>query len=324
MPNKTHEDSNIIANVKVREPIPSYVEFEVSGGLGNQILCLAAALCFSEQTSASCRLNLGRYFDPIGLRREHPGHTSRGFELNNFDLTSANVSLSTAKCTLNYVRRIHFAKSLRTALQKKLKIVFRTYFISDGNLENIPKSLRSSLLIWGNFLRFSNVERAKKLGLEKLTLIQKSPQYSEFEHKREDNAIIVHIRLGDYVETYPELLLGVDYYLAACRKLTQFGALRSVYVFSDDTSLARDFFNRSEFSEFEIKYPEFEQDFSPSEVFTYIRESKFIVGSCSTFSGIAVILGSEKSVAILPRKIIDLFGAIDTSRRQIYLLESSN
>jgi len=310
--------------VKFREPKTGYVEFEVSGGLGNQILCLAAALCYSEKTTAVCRLNLGRYFDSNGLRREHPGHSFRGFELDNFDLTSASVPFSTTKSTLSYVRRIHFAKSLRTAVQKKLGIFLRTYFISDANLENIPKSLRSSLLVWGNFLRFSNVEQAKKLGLEKLTLIQKSPQYSEFEHKREVDAIIVHIRLGDYISSHPKLLLGVDYYLAAFRKLTKFGALRNVYVFSDDSSLARDFFNRPEFSEFEIKYPEMNQDFSPSEVFTYIRESKFIVGSCSTFSGIAVILGSENSVAILPRKIADLFGPIEASRRNIYLLESSN
>ena len=324
MHNRTHQDWNILANVKIRGLKPGYVEFEVSGGLGNQILCLAAALCYSEKAKASCRLNLGRYFDPIGLRREHPGHSYRGFELNNFELTSASVSLSTTKSTLRYVRRIHFAKRLRTGVQKKLGRFLRTYFISDGNLENIPNSLRTSLLVWGNFLRFSNVERAKELGLEKLTLLQKSPQYSEFENMREPNAIVVHIRLGDYIETYPELLLGVDYYLAACRKLTKLGALRKVYVFSDDSSLARDFFNQPEFLEFEINYPEIEQDFSPSEVFTYIRESKFIVGSCSTFSGIAVILGSENSVAILPRKILDLFGTIEVLRKDIYLLESSN
>lgn len=310
--------------MKIRRPKPGYVEFEVSGGLGNQILCLAAALCYSKETKVCCQLNLGRYFDTKGLRREHPGHSHREFDLSNFELTSASGLLSFSKSNLRYVGRIHPAKSLRTDIQKILGRFLRTYFLTDGNLTRIPKSKRRSFLVWGNFLRFSNVERAKELGLEELKLKNKSPQFSKFELMREPNAIVVHIRLGDYLKTYPELILGVDYYLSAFTKLTQFGALHKVFVFSDDSLLAREFFNRLEFLEFEMYFPEADHHFSPSEVFTYIRESKFIVGSCSTFSGVAVILGSDNAVAILPRKISDLFGVIEVSSRDILLLESSN
>jgi len=309
--------------VRSRASKSARVEFEVSGGLGNQILCLAAALCYSNAQKNYIQLNLGRYFDKIGLSREHPGHSNREYELSNFELTNEKDFLATEKNNLCYVRRIHPAKKLRIVIQKIFGKILRTYFISDGNLANIPNSVRRSLLVWGNFLRLNNVERAKKLGLEKLTLKHKSARYSAFELMREPNVIVLHIRLGDYLKTYPELILGVDYYLSACKKLTNMGALPKVQVFSDDSLLARDFFNLTEFSEFEFDYPEIDQQFSSSEVFTYIRESKFIVGSCSTFSGVAVILGSNITMAILPRKICELFGSIEKSRGDIFLLESS-
>ena len=108
------------------------VEFEVSGGLGNQILCLAAALCYSNAQKNYSQLNLGRYFDPIGLSREHPGHSNREYELSNFELTSDRDFLATEKIT--YVMLEEFIQ------QKGYELLYKRYL--EKYLSTLPVDLK--------------------------------------------------------------------------------------------------------------------------------------------------------------------------------------
>ncbi len=269
------------------------------GGLGNQLFQLAAGISvshsrkhnlFIDETYGIYRRNLDsqadfRSFDNANLLANSLFHKkyriiSRMFGL----LTRLSLSNKNRKSTEFFTSALrHFLSIFLTFREFKL---IRIWSASNIGFEEVPKSKTSQFLV-GYFqtYRFASeshvYERLKALKIESKS-IDKIALEAEWE-----KPLIVHVRLGDYLQETTFGILGPDYYRRALDSIFDPNRYMKIWVFSDDIDEARKLIP-NKYSEFVRWFPQTNE--SSAETLEKMRLGRAYIIANSTFSWWAAFL----------------------------------
>jgi hypothetical protein len=228
------------------------VYVSLTGGLGNQLFQLARALAEKEATSVKILQSLGQ------PRRDNYGN----LEIQGFDLPTHVEILSPVQTKPNlliqkmagYVLRMgisprSYEKGLvRAAIlyfsqfSLQLQLRLRVWLeIGDGvGYSPTTRSGPNTLLIG----YFQSCVWAQKPDvykmLQNLHPREESSGYSLIQKKSEsERPIVVHVRLGDYLNEKDFGILSARYYEESIRELWESGEFGSIWAFSDEPEKAR-------------------------------------------------------------------------------------
>jgi hypothetical protein len=226
----------------------------LTGGLGNQLFQLAAALSFSENDGIEVFEKLGK-----------PRLNSRG-EPEMFSLTVGQVAAVTRRSEDNLLLRKSSGYILRSKIWprsfEELVLIralsdfaaaliqtfnFRALFypvsISDVGYKQIRmrKNLRK---IFNPFLigyfQSSVWPESVKNRLKTLSLVQEGAEFRALKQEADlERPIIIHIRRGDYKTESTFGLPGENYYRDAMEVINKSYPANSIWVFSDEETEAR-------------------------------------------------------------------------------------
>ncbi len=210
----------------------------LTGGLGNQLFQYVFARQVALMRSAPLKLNLSAFCD------DH----LRSFKLEYFNI---DVPIATPQEVDNLID-IYYSKSLVARFWKFVENLKskhkRTYYIEDDYYKFEPcwKELSKNVLIEGFWQHYGYFEHVPPIILDELTLrkeytLNQPAVISEIE--KNDAAVSIHIRRGDYVNDIHNLnffgVLPHEYYREAIEYINGHIKEPTYYVFSDDLDWAR-------------------------------------------------------------------------------------
>ena len=284
------------------------IMISLTGGLGNQLFQLAAAINQSPKEKILAEWGIGK---PRLNSRSYPEITS--FEISDrVILTERRFgSVFISKCN-GYILRMGISprsyekfKIISFLITKVVAIINFSYFkeyryiythhgIGYDEIVLPP----SKILLIGYFQSFRWVSDYRVLSFMKsLRIRNPSAQLIEYISLAENEApLVVHIRLGDYKSETSFGILDASYYEASIRTQMQQNAFNRIWVFSDEIELAKKFIP----SEFQSKVrwiPEINN--SASETLELMRHGcGYVIGN-STFSWWGAYLSYKESSPII-------------------------
>lgn len=278
------------------------------GGLGNQLFQIAAALAHSKSGKLNVVLPLSN--------------------------TRSNESGSADVSDFNFPFEVHFqngakvSKQFNRVLNLSLRIGISKNRITESFLVQFPTKVLASILLSTYFRRFKWIttghdvgytklkeDKGKKffmgyfqscrylldneIAAEKFSEIKLSTYSDELRlwisKIQFSKPIVVHIRLGDYLQESDFGVIGSDYYKRALEICEAKGLGKEVWVFSDDIKMARE-----KYSDVFANHPFWFEDnkLSSAETLELMRHGNSYVIANSTFSWWAAYLSynSEKCV----------------------------
>ena len=277
-----------------------------TGGLGNQLFQIAAALSINPQTEVvvessigTPRLNKNGLPDSSDFNFNHQVKFTQFHKSSYFLRKTFNLGIKVSLRSI--LRREFFDYILMALIQFVLCIYFRgfykVHYCQGVGYTPIAKSRRASIYI-GYFqsfryitnssqnFDFSTVIKLRSPGKQLLELIELS---------KTEKPVIVHIRLGDYKN---ELNFGIPttkYFVDAINRIRSAGHAGKIWLFSDEISeaktLLQPFFN-------DIRSIDNVDDSSASTL-EAMRLGHAYVISNSTFS----FWGAKLSYAVTPMVI---------------------
>jgi hypothetical protein len=225
----------------------SSVKVFLTGGLGNQLFQLAAALSVSRQNDVTLydvmarpRLNSDGRPELESLILPDRVHIKR---IGNFNPFISKVIGFNLRSGFNPRKLEETAKVLLNAASSLvISIYFKklTQVIKSNSLgydPSISKISKYSLLI-GYFQTFRYIEQ---IGVENFVKFPKSQNFKFDEYvklSKIDNPLIVHIRLGDYKNESDLGVLSAKYYSLAIRATWDESKFNKIWLFSDEPTLA--------------------------------------------------------------------------------------
>lgn len=276
--------------------------FSLTGGLGNQLFQLAAALSHSAG-GVGLEWGVGR---PRLNRSGMP-------ELLSFKLPNDVVVVEPGSFkkllskSSGYLLRMGFAPRayekiplFRILAQFLGSIISAAYFkdfrktisVDDLGYSVIPTSEGNTFILgyFQSYVWASKNETCRKL--RELTLVNgDGPEVQKFRCLAQiERPLIIHVRLGDYKLEERFGLLSPEYFLQTAQKAIKDGIYSSIWVFSDEPELARKYF--SEFENIKVRFIG-EVDGSTSSTFEVMRLGFGYVISNSTFSWWAAFLSQN-------------------------------
>jgi len=231
--------------------VKSRLTISLTGGLGNQLFQLAAGLALrgSKQlvvTPVFGNPRLNAHMEPELLSFQIP---------KNIKLTSANSAPYFLKKVSGYLLRIgvnprKFEKIyfFRKLIKLFGSFLFTFYFksptfvkFSTGTGYYSFHSIRGNSLLFGYFQSYKWVatDEVKKQMME---LVPKgnSPEVNNYELLAEsEKPLVVHVRLGDYLNEKGFGNLPSSYYNEAITKALRMASFGSLWLFSDDVNEAK-------------------------------------------------------------------------------------
>jgi hypothetical protein len=283
----------------------------LTGGLGNQLFQYACGLAVAGDNDLYLCSAFGK-----------PRKSSNGqIELLSFNL-SHNTKLLKDKQALwltrkfaGYILRIgivpkKFEKNpIYIFLIKMLaKIVFTSYFRKKVSIfnnlgigySNIKKPKKRTLL-FGYFQTFKWVNKPElKKSLMAMNL---KISYPALEHYKNlsylEKPLIVHVRLGDYMSEKNFGIPSKAYYELAIKTILNFGKCKTIWLFSDDLDVAKDYMPNN--LNIPVRY--FNQiENSTAATFETMRLGCGYVIANSTFSWWAAYLNNNLSTEVVSPK----------------------
>lgn len=274
------------------------INWILTSGLGNQLYGYFAGQYFAE------KLNLEIRYIHNPLNKKHKQHNSniRSFSLND------PVKRSKSHILLPEIARIIFlGLKRRSNLVSKIE----NFFVKKYNersfepvleIEEIKSEFqrvsRNNLYIEGYFQDFAYyVKLDRKNGLE---IRKPSKWYLEL---KEDiqivQPIIVHLRLGDYIDQ-PDIwgILDSEYYETSLKRIRLTFPKNEIWIFSDNFVAAKKIL--SGLTEQELKFIESSRDQDPAEVLKIMASGIAHVVSNSTFSLWAAMISKESKIVVVP------------------------
>lgn len=277
----------------------------LAGGLGNQLFQYSAGLFFHANSKIE-------YIDCLG----HPRKNSNGLpEILSFKLP-ISIDKSIFNCTGRFLQKL-VNVALRLSLSEKkinqtlLKLVIpiSSFFVTFAFKRNVrvktsfgvgfSKDLKvdpGDLLI-GYFQSFKWISQKNIFNcMMSLEPQEPSDEFLSFvDYAKKVKPVILHIRLGDYVNENEIGVLERQYYLRALEKLKRKESRREVWIFSDDSQSAKRYFESDEF--FEFKYI---SDFKNSTAYTFqvMRFGSAYVIANSTFSWWSAYLRYDQNAPV--------------------------
>jgi hypothetical protein len=277
----------------------------LTGGLGNQLFQLAAALSMGCES-----INLVTVFGkPRSNAQGIPDILFFQLPLGVNQTSSAKLKIFTGK-VIGYLLRTN-VENLHTRFTSKisktialpvisysLNRIMRIFVCNGIGFSGfIPKSKLPTFIVGyfqcETYLRHSNV-------LKKMSSLTPSTHVKEIKVFRlksiRDKPLIVHVRLGDYKNEESFGILGEEYYRKGINSLMTTGSFGRIWLFSDEPDIA-----------IELIPPEFraltdiinEESFPPGAILEVMRYGKGYVIANSSFSWWGAILSHSKNPPVV-------------------------
>lgn len=290
--------------MKTKDPIIS-----LTGGLGNQLFQLAASLYFYDSNGFSLEWGIGK---PRLNEKRTP-------ELSSFELPPQIrflegrrrivwlMSKSTGYqlrmgISPRFYEKNFLAKNFITFVGNIISHVYffekRVTFVSQtlGYTEKRPK--QDSVFVIGYFQSYKwllNPRVFKSMHeMKPLDMGRELEFYKQL--SKEENPLVVHVRLGDYKGSQDFGILDPQYFVQQTREMMGTNQYGKIWVFSDEIELAKEYF--SDFSPNTIRFVGTVDD-STANTFEAMRFGAGYVISNSTFSWWAASLSYRVNPSIV-------------------------
>jgi hypothetical protein len=274
------------------------INWILTSGLGNQLYGYFAGQYVAE------KLNIEIQYIHNRLGRKHEQHNS---DIRSFVLTQPVKRAITHFLFPKLLRRIFFGMKRRSSCVTNIYNLFiRKYSEKSFELQSeieglkfeLDKYPKRVLHVEGYFQDFSYfLNRRNKNFLE---LRNPSNWYQILKNRMQIiKPIIVHLRLGDYIEK-PNIwgILDTKYYKESLKRIRLDFPDNEIWVFSDNFERAKKLLN--ELKEFDLSFIESSSDQDPAEVLSLMSEGIAHVVANSTFSLWAAILSKESKLVLVP------------------------
>ena len=279
----------------------------LTGGLGNQLFQIAAALSQSETGLCKVETALGK---PRLSKSGNP-------EVFSFELPNHLVEFKVRSRFSNFISRAIGYGVRQSVYEKRTKIqemhvllasfgirmvliffsgVFKSVYISSG-IGYSQKALeqRSKYLI-GYFQSHIFADKAASK-LRSITVPEKGEQLKELTLlSGEEKPLVVHYRFGDYLTEKNFGIPNSDYYSQGIQLLWNSGKYKKIWVFSDDLQMARNVLP-SHLTQFTRWISEV--DNSSAATLEAMRHGRAYVIANSTFSWWGAFLSYEQSAPVV-------------------------
>ena len=267
------------------------VEFDLIGGLGNQLFIYFASQYYTAKTGINASLNL----NTIGS-----GGTNHGRSILDFDLPGKFI-VSKKRNQFSILARIIRKIRVKIPFLKKLCPQSSKTYVSDVlGFDPLLLEVRPGTSVHGYFQSWRYFENFLTKSNRPIKLVNPSEWYLDtLRLMNTINPIVIHIRMGDYQplrETFG--ILSSGYYKYAIKSIDPH-ELSPIWVFSDDIDSARKILTHGEISNTTYICPPTLT--SPSESMMLMSHADRIVIGNSTFSWWAATLGNKDKTVIYPK-----------------------
>lgn len=279
----------------------------MTGGLGNQLFQLAAAINLSNGNAVNIEWDLGEprlNHDSIPdvmdfqwpeniilMQKRNPGY----FQRKLFSV-SRRINISSKKYRdLPGISLLRFITSMMLSIYMK-KIVW--YEAGRGVGYQDIKISKKSTFLTGYFqsYRWPSQTDTNQI-LNKIELRNPSKDFTEYRILAEtEKPIIAHVRLGDYKNETTFGIPYINYYTKSINHLNSIYPERPIWIFSNEIELARDHLP-TEYSN-RYKYVD-DSMLTPAEILELMRHGSAYVIANSTFSWWAAFLSYENSPKVV-------------------------
>lgn len=187
------------------------ITIELSGGLGNQLFQLSAAMVISEKTNRQFKL------DPLNLKLSVlPGVQRRSLSIGN-------------------LLRPNEMHSARTALCQRIVTPKSRCLREEGPLDDVIARIGNSTeRVFGYFQRYGVAEQVHP---EIIARLRHAAIAGVNVQNGAEERIAIHMRRGDYLKMKTRKFHGLidrDYFVSAVRHISSVTGIRSVVIVSDN------------------------------------------------------------------------------------------
>ena len=271
----------------------SRVTIEIVGGLGNQLFQFFAGKFMAERHGRELVLNIDR----IGfLASNHGFHLPTILKKNSYLLEHSKYPILSAQ-----VSRISETLQRRILPDKVTKSIWKQYNSDLVGYDSFAENLSRTTNIRGYFQSYryfqSNVAYR-----ELLELLNPSKWYDTIHSNISDaNAIVIHIRRGDYAELRNSFgILDSTYYKRAISMAHEVLDFPEYFIFSDDIGEAKQILNFLPASRTSFITPP--PTTNPAESLFLMAQGKVLITANSTFSLWSGLIANENLKVITPEK----------------------
>lgn len=290
------------------------LSLEVSGGLGNQILCSISAIWFKLNSWANPILDLSRYKTHASVKHEGDKSSQPRLILDEFELAVNDEKIFFEKIFLEPRSQSIIPLRIRKITQYYLNT--NDFFVYKPLKFYKPDLWMKRNRLWGNFLFFENLDDVVENNSLKINLRQISTKTGPILDEVVNQKIpLLHHRLGDMFQNFSHLQPKPDFFVEALKSLhTQGAARQTLFVLTDDKDLSHRILSPLFGSAISLIYPEHEFGLSTLESFELFNKSKFRICSASSFSATSSLLSADTSNTIVPMQLIDLYGKCQSAK----------
>lgn len=227
------------------------VVIALTGGLGNQLFQLAAGLSRSDSVEIDCSL-LSPRLSSLGLPEIESFTLPTNVSFKNlqkgkpFFLSKVTGYLLRSAINRRRVEKIWGYMPImrqvgRIILSARAKKNFNLLINRGVGFSEISSKPGSNLLI-GYFQSYKWSSENRVLSqMKKITPKQHSRRYEELKMlATSERPLVVHMRLGDYLNESEFGVPSLDYYLESISSLWDSGIYKKIWLFSDDIPLAKE------------------------------------------------------------------------------------
>ena len=266
------------------------IVLHLTGGLGNQLFQFAAAASITEEIEVDIALGKPRsangilpdlfdFYLPFTVTK-HKSHS----RLNLLSGKAIGFALRSGVAPKRIEKNRIVSKAIEHAVSIVLFLRTKTiYTIFRGKgvgYSPIKKTSRPSYLI--GYFQSYRYPQAIYYKMMEIEPISQGPELKTLMKLSEtDKPLIVHFRFGDYLKENNFGIPGHEYYLRAIRESWNSGRYKSIWVFSDDISSAKDNFPKQFLQH--VRWIE-DVDASPASTLQAMRFGYGYVIGNSTFS----------------------------------------
>lgn len=272
------------------------VTVELMGGIGNQLFSYFAGAALTLKGNSTL------YLDPTGVSNGNNRYQGSIETLRLPGIFLANKEQKSGPYA--FISRLENFAVRKSSFLRSLDYRVRGRYTSneigfDQNILNLKPQvyLRGYFQTWKYFKLV--VEARPNLRID---LLNTSDWYQKMSRRIVSEApIAIHLRRGDYSPLSKTVgLLSDSYYINALKRLRDLGITNSVWIFSDDIELARNFFKHEIFTG--ASYVEPPEGIDPFESLFLMRDAKAHIIANSTYSWWAAMLREHEGIVIAPEK----------------------
>ena len=272
------------------------IVIRLQGGIGNQLFQYFAGLHLSQLKGAKLILEKQELNHIYTL---HPGNDIEALDLPGiFRTTGRNpLSFHATRLLNSATRRVKLVRRFRNRFK-------REYLSPEIGFDKCVLELNTPISISGYFQSWKYLEGSclPKNSIFKNYHLSGEWILAESQHFSSKPIIVVHIRLGDFLDSKNSYFgnLAEDYYAKSISYLKELGLEYEIAIFSDNPKLAKEIFNSAfPASSRWIEPPEF---VDPLDILKLMSLGRVFIIANSTFSWWAAMLSFNPEVVLAPKK----------------------